>query len=79
MRREITAFCNNGAFLRRFRAFSQHCVGHFFDIALPQHDLVMRWGIFPSTASSRLSDEEEVKCETNIYSLIASYTLFYDN
>ena len=58
MHREITSFsaclrhyCNNSAFLKRSRVFSQH-IGHFCNIALPQQDLVLRWGIFPSTTSS---------------------------
>ena len=45
------------AFLKRFRTFSEH-VGHFCNIALLQHNLVLRWDIFPSTTSSLLSDEE---------------------
>ena len=52
-----TSYGNHRAFLQRFREFSQH-IGHFCNIALPQYDLVLKWGIFPSTTSSVLSDEE---------------------
>ena len=64
---------NNNNTNREIMTFLQHCVGHFCNIALPQHDLVLRWGIFPSTTSSLLSDEEEVKCEASIYLAMGRY------
>ena len=62
------------AFLQRFRAFSQHCVVHFAafrKLYIPQHDLVLRRAMFPSTTSSRFKRRE--KSAMNLNPIGSSY------
>ena len=66
-------FCNMFRASLQQKGIFATCVGHFCNIVLRQHDPVLRWGIFPSTTSSLLSDEEEVKCEASIYLAMGRY------